>query len=70
VTRKKEEGKGKRIGFAAIGLAWSVSAAAQTVSIIPRPVSVRTEAGHFTLDARTVVWTDPTGAPIDRKSVV
>ena len=64
MTRTKEEGKGKRIGFAAIGLAWSVSAAAQTVSIIPRPVSVRTEAGHFTLDARTVIWTDPTGAPI------
>jgi hexosaminidase len=47
-----------------LGLAWGVSAAAQTVSIIPRPVSVRTEAGHFTLDARTVIWTDPTSAPV------
>ena len=52
------------IGWAVLGLAWSVSAAAQTVSIIPRPVSVRTEAGHFTLDARTVIWTDPTSEPV------
>ena len=47
-----------------LGVAWSISAAAQTVSIIPRPVSVRTEAGSFTLDARTVIWTDPTSAPV------
>jgi hexosaminidase len=52
------------IGWAVLGLAWAVSAAAQTVSIIPRPVSVRTDAGHFTLDARTVIWTDLASAPI------
>ena len=47
-----------------LGLAWAVSAAAQTVSIVPRPVSVKTDAGHFTLDARTVIWTDLASAPI------
>ncbi len=52
------------IGWAVLGLAWAVSAAAQTVSIIPAPVSVRTDAGHFTLNASTVIWTDPTGAPV------
>ena len=52
------------IGWAVLGLAWADSAAAQTVSIIPRPVSVRTDADHFTLDARTVIWTDLTSAPV------
>src|SRR4029078_9283522 len=52
------------VGWAVLGLAWGISAAAQTVSIIPRPVSVRTDAGHFTLDARTAIWTDPTSARV------
>jgi len=56
--------KEKVIVWAALGLAWSVSAAAQTVSIIPHPVSVKTQSGHFTLDARTVIWTDPPAAAV------
>jgi hexosaminidase len=45
-------------------VAWAVSAAAETVSIIPRPVSVRTEAGHFTLAAGTIIWSDPPSAAV------
>ena len=45
-------------------MAWSVSAAAQTVAIIPGPASVKIEDGRFTLAARTVIWTDPASAPV------
>ena len=42
-------------------LALAVSAGAQTtdsISIIPRPVSVTPRRGAFTLTSRTAIWTD------------
>jgi hexosaminidase len=42
-------------------------AAAQPPSLIPRPVSVATQAGKFTLGPRTVIWTDRASASVARQ---
>jgi len=54
-----------RITFAVVlAVVWNASVSAQAPSIVPRPVSIKTEAGRFKVGPRTVIWTDRAGAPV------
>ena len=56
------------IRSAIAGILLSVSmAAAQSPSLIPRPVSVTTQAGRFTLGPRTVIWADRASGSVARQ---
>jgi hexosaminidase len=50
----------------AVVLSASLSAA-QGPSIVPRPVSIKTAPGRFTLGPRTVIWTDGASASVARQ---
>ena len=41
-----------------------VNEVADSYAVIPRPVRLTPAAGHFTLTARTVIWTDPASAAL------
>ncbi len=58
------------IASVAVAILMSVSmAAAQPPSIIPRPVSLTTQTGRFTLTPRTVIWSDRASASVARQLV-
>ena len=58
----------RAIPTAVAGILLSVSmAAAQPPPLIPRPVSVTTQTGKFTVGPRTVIWTDRASASVARQ---
>jgi hexosaminidase len=78
------DGRGRRARLATLGILTVLAPAAgpataqqaaaapdpaPTYAVIPRPVRLTPAAGHFTLTARTVVWTDTASAALGHQLV-